>query len=87
MERLAIQPIRQVVIDTLARLGAANPDSGSLLEKPLRYDPEHLGCRFQYRGIRAVWFADAEAVDFFADDGQLLATVAVPSHSAERQAA
>jgi hypothetical protein len=87
MERLAIQPIRQVVIDTLARLGSPNPDSSSLLEKPLRYDPEHFGCRFQYRGIRAVWFADAEAVDFFGEDGQLLATVSVPSHPAERQAA
>jgi hypothetical protein len=87
MERLAIQPIRQVVVDTLARLVSAKLDSGSLLEKPLRYDPEHFGCRFQYHGIRAVWFADAEAVDFFADDGQLLATIAVPSHPIERQAA
>ena len=87
MERLVIQPIRQVVIETLVRLGSASPDSSCLLEKPLRYDPEHFGCRFQYRGIRAVWFADAEAVDFFADDGQLLATVAVPTRPAERQAA
>jgi hypothetical protein len=87
MEKLPLQSIRQVVVETLARLGADDPDSGSLLEKPLRYDPEHLGCRFQYRGIRAVWFADTAAVDFFADDGQLLATVAVPAHSADRRAA
>ena len=75
MESFAIESVRQVVVDTLAQLGASSPEPGSLTEKSLRYDSAHCGYRFQYQQIRAVWFADAPAVDFFADDGRLLATV------------
>jgi hypothetical protein len=76
MNSLEPDPVRQLVVATLAELGSP-PADGALEERVLHRDPVHCGRRFQYRSIRAVWFVDSPAVDFFTDEGDFLTSVPV----------
>mgnify|MGYP001021867084 CR=1 FL=1 len=86
MDSLPVDAIRHIVLATLGELKAAPADGTRLEERLLRRDPTHLGCRFQYDSIRAVWFADNPAIEFFNQDGQFLKSVPVDRESLVRAA-
>lgn len=86
MDPLPVDLIRQFVLTTLGELKAAPPDGSRLEERLLRRDPTHLGCRFQYDSIRAVWFAGNNSIEFFSQDGQFLKSVPVDGASAVKAA-
>jgi hypothetical protein len=87
MEGSRIESARQIVLATLARLGQPQVDRGQVKETTLLRDREHVGRRFQYEKIRAIWFADEAAIAFFDDDGNFLESVAVDQASPTGQAA
>ena len=87
MEKPVIESVRRLVLTTIAQLADATNAPISLVERALEHGPEQLGRRFQYRGIRAVWFADSGVIDFFTEDGHLLATVPDTLRDAEPIAA
>jgi hypothetical protein len=87
MASSSIEMVRAVVSSTLSEMGIAALERVLFDEKALHRDAEHVGRRFQCQRVRAVWFDDAEAVDFFADDGHLLVSVPLPGQSAVRVAA
>ncbi len=87
MEISQIESARQIVLATLARLGTPQVDGAKIKETALLSDRDHPGRRFQFEKIRAIWFADAGAIEFFDDDGNLLETVHVRPPAPSGQAA
>jgi hypothetical protein len=87
MEGSRIESARQIVLATLARLVQPQVDGGQVKETALLRDREHIGRRFQYEKIRAIWFADEAAIAFFDDDGNFLESVDVERSSPTGQAA
>jgi len=73
-----LETLREVVLRTLAELGMPNADWSLVDQFVLQRDQKSLGRRFQFRGIRAVWFPDRGAIDFFDELGRLLTTAIVP---------
>lgn len=72
-----IEVLKEVVLRTLAELGMPQADWSLVHQKSLHRDREHAGTRFEYRGVRAVWYPDRQVIDFFGEDGHFLASVPV----------
>ena len=87
METEMMERIRQTVLSTLARLGMPEADGVLLRETVLLHDRYHVGRRFQWEGLRAVWFAGAEAIEFFDEDGNFLESVKLDQPPAGQRAA
>jgi hypothetical protein len=84
---LPIESIRRLVLATLAELGMPDANWSLVKETVLRRDRSHTGRRFAYAGVRAVWFPEANVVDFFAEDGTFLKTVPLAGPQPTQQAA
>jgi len=87
MEGSQIELARQIVLATLSRLGTPQVDGAQVKETTLLGDRNDLGRRFQFEKIRAIWFAEASAIQFFDDDGNLLESVDVQRSVSDGQAA
>jgi hypothetical protein len=74
-----LEILREIVLRTLAELGIPDADWSLVSQTSLLRDAEHPGRRFQFDGIRAIWFSDRSEIDFFAEDGRLLTSVTVPT--------
>ncbi len=67
--------IRELVFQTVKQLGC---ESTTLLgEIILIRDGQYAGRRFEFEGLRAVWWIGAGRIDFHADTGALLRSVVV----------
>lgn len=87
METFGIDSVRRLVVETFAQLSAQPSAPITLVERMLQHGPERIGRRFQYRELRAVWFSDSDAIDFFTADGRPLASVAYAPKMTESVAA
>lgn len=82
MDQVQLQILREIVLRTLAELGVPDADWSLVDQVMLQRDAKHFGRRFEFQGIRAVWFADRGMVDFFDEKGHLLTTMSVPTPTA-----
>jgi hypothetical protein len=87
MEGSQVELARQIVLATLSRLSTPQIDGAAVKETALLGDRNDPGRRFQFEKIRAIWFADSSAIEFFDDDGNLLETVDVERSVPNGQAA
>ena len=87
MEGSQVDLARQIVLATLARLGTPRIDRAEVKETALLGHRNDLGRRFQFEKIRAIWFVESSAIQFFDDDANLLESVDVQRSVADGQAA
>ena len=87
METHRVDSVRRLVVETFAQLSDRPYAPITLVERTLQHGPQPLGHRFQYRDLRAVWFSDSGAVEFFTDDGRPLASVPLMPTAVEPMAA
>lgn len=61
-----VDRVRRMVVESLPELGfpKAQPNWETLLVN----DGRPTGCRFEFDQLRAYWFAEREAVEFYRDD-------------------
>ena len=69
------QEVRQVVRQTFADIGIADDLVDDLNETILIDDGAYRGRSYQTEGYFAMWMIDAGLVQFYDDDGNMLATV------------
>jgi hypothetical protein len=69
--------IRELVMRTLCLLGLGN--AKSLGEQLVCLDNSHVGVRFAFEGVSAIWLNDADIVRFVDDNGKLLKVVRLTS--------
>ena len=69
------QEVRQVVRQTFADIGIADDLVDDLNETILIDDGTYRGRSYQTEGYFAMWMIDAGLVQFYDDDGNMLATV------------
>lgn len=67
--------VRQVVRQTFADLGIADDLVDDLNEIILINDGKYRGRSYQTEGYFAMWLIDAGLIQFYDDDGNMLATV------------
>jgi hypothetical protein len=87
MKTFGIDSVRRLVVETFTHLSDRPSAPIALVERTLQHGPERVGRRFQYRQLRAVWFSDSDAIDFFTDDGRPLTSVAFAPNMAAPVAA
>jgi hypothetical protein len=72
MDRSIIS-IREFVLKAVTELGAGQP--AGRREAILCRDGYIVGHKFNFDGVRAVWMASQEQINFYADDGTLVRAV------------
>lgn len=83
-----LEALRGVVLRTLGELGMPDADWSLVNQTALLRDRDHPGKRFEFGGVRAIWYEDRNTIDFFAEDGRFLINVPVgPPKLARPQAA
>jgi hypothetical protein len=83
-QRAQIEALRQVVLQTLVELGTPEADWSLVKQTTLLRDRDHPGKRFEFHGVRAIWYNDRNIIDFFTEDGRFLLTVPVASPNLAR---
>jgi hypothetical protein len=87
MDQAQLQVLHDIVLHTLAELGMPDADWSLVDQFVLQRDQKHFGRRFEFQGIRAVWFPDRAMIDFFDEHGHFLTTAPVPTPAQIRPAA
>jgi len=82
-----LEAVREVVLHTLKELGMPDAEWSLVDQTVIQRDQTHFGRRFEFQGVRAVWYSDRGNVDFFDDHGRILTTAQVPAMRQARQQA
>lgn len=84
---LPIEFVRREVLKALVDLGRSHATWALVRETELFSDPTHAGRRFQYDGIRAVWYGDSRLIEVFSEDGHPLKSIDLGEPVASKRAA
>jgi len=71
------EPIRAIVVDTVAGWGVSNDRLRALAVTEIIRGGVPIGRRFEVDGFRAIWLWDRDVIVFSGRSGQLLKTVSV----------
>ncbi len=80
-------PINSLVLQIMGELGEEVADSADLIKTVLVREGQYCGRSFRHGDIRAVWFADANELKFYRDQGPLLRAVRLDGASRMSRAA
>lgn len=80
-------PINSLVLQIMAELGETILDSSDLVKTVLVRDGQYCGRSFRHGDIRAVWFAEANELKFYRDQGPLLRAIRLDGASRMSRAA
>ena len=86
-QSVQIDHIRQCVLTTLSDLGIPDADWSLVIGRRLPRDRACAVRSYPVKGIRAVWMADENLIEFYAEDGRLLKNVEVGKELPENQKA
>lgn len=75
-----VEAIRQRVVDALPELGYEKTDPN--WETLLIVDGTYTGRRFEFDDLRAYWFVERQAIEFYGAEWQLLRTIELQSPAA-----
>jgi len=86
-QSVQIDHIRQCVLATLSDLGIPDADWTLVKGRRLPRDRAYAVRSYPVKGIRAVWMADENLIEFYTEDGRLLKKVEVGKKLPENQKA